>query len=471
MTILNQQHQAQVDGIIPMPTDRVDDTSVVNTSTSETVVWYYNNSGAWGTAATQAAGTVCAAKLTYTGVLNALASAIGNKNDTSLSFGAATRAATLVEVPEEAFSKMESMSVADKMTHIATWLDTNGEYAIDHRRGQVWMKSLATVANDAATYKYPTTVTGGGTGDKVDLIKIGGVAVVMDDGAFTAGTSGGMVAFGFADETTPDSVSEGDAGALRMTLDRKLHISSNFKEDTAHADGAYGTHILGVRNDALAALAGTDGDYASHQLDANGALYVQLGSAADNSPIATDDSAQDATPEIINVGGEYRASDTTYTDGDATILQTDVNGYTKIRSKAYDEGTQADKVGEVNPLSEHHQEVTLADVTDETSATNYYYVDMDGFRYFSFQLETSGAAPGDTLTVTVEATNQDDGTAQANCTYQDVTNALFGVASWVDTDAYAIADTPTAFKYVRIKTVTAGGNNDADYTIYFKKMW
>lgn len=45
-------------------------------------------------------------------------------------------------------------------------------------------------------------------------------------------------------------------------------------EDTAHASGDTGIQMLGVRNDTLAALGGTDGDYAPLQLDANGALYV-----------------------------------------------------------------------------------------------------------------------------------------------------------------------------------------------------
>lgn len=45
---------------------------------------------------------------------------------------------------------------------------------------------------------------------------------------------------------------------------------------------------------------------------------------------AVDDSAQVATPDIINVGGEYRAAATVYTDGDATILQTDINGNLKV---------------------------------------------------------------------------------------------------------------------------------------------
>jgi hypothetical protein len=97
---------------------------------------------------------------------------------------------------------------------------------------------------------------------------------------------------------------------------------------------------------------------------------------------------------------------------------------------------------------------------------------MDGYRNFSLQGETSDAAPTDVLTVTIEASNQDDGTAAASCAYDDVTQALFGVASWVDTDFMAIVDTPTAFKYVRVKYVTSNGaGNDADLTVYAKKIW
>lgn len=44
----------------------------------------------------------------------------------------------------------------------------------------------------------------------------------VDDSAFTPATDTVTVLAGFADETAPDSVDEGDAGALRMTLDRKL---------------------------------------------------------------------------------------------------------------------------------------------------------------------------------------------------------------------------------------------------------
>ncbi|ANW00698.1 hypothetical protein [Bradyrhizobium icense] len=45
---------------------------------------------------------------------------------------------------------------------------------------------------------------------------------LVDDAAFTAGTSNVNVAGFVADESSTDSVDEGDAGAARMTLDRKI---------------------------------------------------------------------------------------------------------------------------------------------------------------------------------------------------------------------------------------------------------
>ena len=52
-------------------------------------------------------------------------------------------------------------------------------------------------------------------------------------------------------------------------------------EDAAHASGDIGVMSLAVRNDTLAALAGTDGDYAPFQVNATGALYIQEGAALD----------------------------------------------------------------------------------------------------------------------------------------------------------------------------------------------
>jgi len=45
---------------------------------------------------------------------------------------------------------------------------------------------------------------------------------------------------------------------------------------------------------------------------------------------ATDGSAMPANPVIVPVGGEYRATATTYADGAATVDQADINGNKKV---------------------------------------------------------------------------------------------------------------------------------------------
>ncbi|RKZ07629.1 hypothetical protein DRQ25_11085 [Candidatus Fermentibacteria bacterium] len=50
-------------------------------------------------------------------------------------------------------------------------------------------------------------------------------------------------------------------------------------EDAVHGSGDPGTMSLAVRNDTLATLVSADGDYAPLQVNADGALYVDIGNA------------------------------------------------------------------------------------------------------------------------------------------------------------------------------------------------
>ena len=51
---------------------------------------------------------------------------------------------------------------------------------------------------------------------------------------------------------------------------------TGYEEDTQHTTADIGVLNLAVRNDVLAALCNTDGDYVASQVDADGALYVDL---------------------------------------------------------------------------------------------------------------------------------------------------------------------------------------------------
>ena len=158
-------------------------------------------------------------------------------------------------------------------------------------------------------------------------------------------------------------------------------------------------------------------------------------------------------------------------DGDNVIPVANLNGELVLAGHTW--ATTSQRVEEVDPVSTHHAESTLLALTNITAdTTDYGYLDMDGYRYVALQGETSGTTPTDVLTVTLEATIQDDGTAQGSCAYQDVTLELAGVASWVDTDFMQFIDVPIGIKYLRVKYNTSDtAGDDADLTVYAKRMF
>ena len=83
---------------------------------------------------------------------------------------------------------------------------------------------------------------------------------------------------------------DGDALTALQLIDNIVKL-----EDAQHSTGDAGVMPLAVRNDTLAALATTDGDYAPLQVDANGALY--------SSVTNTGTFAVQATPVAAATGG------------------------------------------------------------------------------------------------------------------------------------------------------------------------
>lgn len=141
------------------------------------------------------------------------------------------------------------------------------------------------------------------------------------------------------------------------------------------------------------------------------------------------------------------------------------------QDKGYLPAFNANQVSAVNPAWSRSAYETVVDVTNETDGTNNYYLDMDGFKRLDMQL-IIGAGSG-SMTVTVEGTIQDDGTAASSCTYVDVTNAAYGAASFTASNVLNdAAEYMGGFKYVKIKSVSStGGANDADLTVYAKRCY
>lgn len=101
-----------------------------------------------------------------------------------------------------------------------------------------------------------------------------------EDAAHSSGDKGIMALTVRADTAAATSGTDGDyqplitnsTGALHTAEQNVLLISK--AEDAAHSSGDKGVMALAVRKDTAAALAGTDGDYAPLEVDANGRLHV-----------------------------------------------------------------------------------------------------------------------------------------------------------------------------------------------------
>ena len=109
---------------------------------------------------------------------------------------------------------------------------------------------------------------------------------------------------------------------------------AEYAEDSAHTSADTGNFILGVRNDTLAALGGADGDYVPFQMNASGALYVEVASlpASTSTIEVVGDAAENAAVagNPVLVGGRYDSSGRTLGDGDVGAVALDADGAVHI---------------------------------------------------------------------------------------------------------------------------------------------
>jgi hypothetical protein len=91
--------------------------------------------------------------------------------------------------------------------------------------GALWVAANGTVEVDASGFTVTVQGAVDLSGNALTALQLIDNPVVVDDAAFTPATTSVNVAGFFADETATDSVDEGDAGAARMTLDRKQIVT------------------------------------------------------------------------------------------------------------------------------------------------------------------------------------------------------------------------------------------------------
>jgi hypothetical protein len=143
----------------------------------------------------------------------------------------------------------------------------------------------------------------------------------------------------------------------------------------------------------------------------------------------------------------------------------------QVRDEAFTVATRSERVEEIDPLDTKYFPDTVADVTNGTDGTYNYYLDMSTHRKGTLQLELGAGTSA--AVVKIYGTVQDDGTAAASCTYQDIGSATFGAASWT-TGSHILNDNTeklAGYKYIKVEVVASGGGDDADWTIYAKRLY
>lgn len=120
-----------------------------------------------------------------------------------------------------------------------------------------------------------------------------------------------------------------------------------------------------------------------------------------------------------------------------------------------------------NPSYTNHAPINQESNTNETNATKNRYYDVSNYDTLTVDFDKTGGT--DSVTFTVERSCQDDGTAGSGANYRNIT------ISGTPVDGTTAASSYTAtvslnfdvkgVKFVNLKTVSAGGANDADYRL------
>lgn len=247
-------------------------------------------------------------------------------------------------------------------------LDANG-------RVQVTVNGTVTVGSHAVTNAGTFAVQVDGAA--LTALQLIDNTIVVDDAAFTPGTTSvNMAGFTF-DDTSPDTVNEGDAGAARMSSRREIYTqirdaagnerglnvdgSGNINVTTcstvtnvatigtsitpgtsaAHlgkavdaAAGASDTGVAGlyVRDDALSTLTPAEGDYVYGRVDSTGAIWVNVAAMTPGTSSTSLGKAIDAaaggTDTVVAAGvvRDDALSTLTPADGDYTVLRVTATG-------------------------------------------------------------------------------------------------------------------------------------------------
>lgn len=211
-------------------------------------------------------------------------------------------------------------------------------------------------------------------------------ATLVDDAAFTPATSRVMMAGFEYDDTTPDSVNEGDAGAARMSANRNLYM--NIRDSAGNERGVNVTAGNALTVDGSATTQPVSGTVTAN---AGTGTFTTAGNKTNNN----------AAPGATNVGAlpaVSTASAPSYTEGNLVALSVDNSGALRTSASAAsvsDATATGDLVatGSVTTATLNGADTATIYISGTWVATVQFEGTTDGTNYFSLNaLPVTGGA-------------------------------------------------------------------------------
>lgn len=454
--------QTNISAQSPLPTEDMSDSSKRMDVSGETIQLYYYNSGVLTQDAGQAAGTVVVGAFAFRNIYDSIGSKIGSKNDNSLSF----TCLAFTEEVEFDYIKFEQSELATGTGMAAVITDgfSNGQYCVDYKRGIIYGKK-ATTATSMTSVGYKTVSTSASL--EVGDIEIGAVELKdrSTDNRAEISSSGNLstLSKGTYNATEP-TLSDGDESSLQLNENGELKVTGGAGASSVSAEYISPSDFTATYTSASTiTLSGVPVTIT----DSSQIAYIKQ-VKTDNTSNTFVNGANDITlaysAGVITVY-EKGVVITSLASGD--VYEIGVNG----TKKAYDLSTDADKMINLTPESSKYVQDSLVDTTNVAADTNYYPsstgMSMDGYKDFSLSgkfIDADG-----TMTLTVEATNDEDTT---NADWVDI--SLLGIDSTTGIKVIASAMTVTNgtltfgieynnlnYSNIRVKMVNDGATNTA----------
>jgi hypothetical protein len=160
--------------------------------------------------------------------------------------------------------------------------DSTGVLSIDDNGGSLTVDGTVTANAGTGTFTVGGTVTANaGTG----TFTTSDTATQIDDAAFTPATSRVMMIGGTFDDVTPDSVNEGDGGAVRMSANRNLFTTLRDAAGNERGANVDATNRLSVSVDNTATVTISSLPNEGQQTMAN-SISVAVASDQANIPVS-----------------------------------------------------------------------------------------------------------------------------------------------------------------------------------------